>query len=355
MEMIKTLLLEYSKRFAERSEAIVVSTRIRLARNFSKFKFPSSADDVERVEILNFSKHYVQKLKDFKVFIDLSTLTKPEQLALQERRVISKELLEKKEGVGVICSDKTLASIMINEEDHLRIQVISNGFQLRDTWKKINEIDNAIDDYHYAFSPSMGYLTACPSNVGTGMRASVMMHLPGLELTEQIQYLIDAVQQIGITVRGVQGEGSKALGHMYQISNQQTLGIREADEIQRLEHVTKTIMDQEMSARDALLKHNRTQFLDKIGRIYGILRSCYALTGEEAFEMLAWMRLAADYGIIDEKNRSGIDRYSVESQPGNLVVLYSKNLSPEERDIIRAENMRIFFKKIKDPQFDAKF
>ncbi|MDR3317269.1 MAG: ATP--guanido phosphotransferase [Puniceicoccales bacterium] len=352
--MIKSLLLEYNKRFEERSQAIVLSSRIRLARNFTQFKFPSSSSDNERIEILNFVKHYIQELKDFKIFIDLSELTKSEQLALQERRIISKELLEKKPGAGVICNDKTLASIMINEEDHLRIQVINNGLQLRDTWKKINDIDDAVDEGFYAFSPSMGYLTACPSNVGTGMRASIMLHLPGLGMTEQIPHLIEAVQQIGITVRGVEGEGSKALGYIYQISNQQTLGICEADEIQRLEHIIRTIIDQEIFAREGIMKHNRAQFLDKIGRIYGILSSCYMLTSEEAFEMLAWMRLAADYGLIDKKNRSGIDRYMVESQPGNLVVLYDKNLSAEERDLIRAENIRAFFKKIQALSYDIK-
>ncbi|MDR1590694.1 MAG: ATP--guanido phosphotransferase [Puniceicoccales bacterium] len=351
MRTIRALLLEYSKRFEERSQAIVMSSRIRLARNFSQFKFPAHAEDKERGEILDFAKHYIKKLKDFKVFIDLAALTDSEQLALQERRVISKELLERRSGAGIICSDRASASIMINEEDHLRIQVINNGLQLRDAWKKINDIDNTIDDGCYAFSPSKGYLTACPSNLGTGMRASIMLHLPGLGMANQMRHLIEAVQQIGITVRGIQGEGTKALGYIYQISNQQTLGISEVDEIQRLEHIIRTIMDQEMAAREGLLKHNRTQFLDKIGRIYGMLRSCYTLTSEEAFEMLAWMRLATDCGFIDEKNRSGIDRYMVESQPGNLVVLYDKNLSAEERDTIRAENMRIFFRQIQDLQF----
>jgi protein arginine kinase len=350
--MIKALLLEYSKRFEERSQAIILSSRIRLARNFYQFRFPSHAEDKERVEILEFAKHYIQKLKDFKIFIDLSPLTKSEQLALQERRIISKELLERKSGTGVICSDRASVSIMVNEEDHLRIQVIGNGLQLRDIWKKINDIDDMIDDGCYAFSPARGYLTACPSNLGTGMRASVMLHLPGLGMAEQVGYLIDAVQQIGITVRGVQGEGTKALGYIYQISNQQTLGISEVEEIQRLEHVIRTIMDQEVAAREGLLKHNRAQFLDKLGRIYGILRSCYMLTGEEAFEMLAWMRLAIDCGLMDEKNRSGVDRYMVESQPGNLVVLYDKNLSAEERDLMRAEHMRTFFRKIQDLRFD---
>jgi protein arginine kinase len=351
--MIRNLLLEYSKRFGEQSQPIVLSSRIRLARNFLQFKFPSTADDDERREILNFSKHYIQKLNDFKIFINLAALTKSEQLALQERRIISKELMERREGAGVICSEKASASIMVNEEDHLRIQVIGNGFQLRDVWKRANDIDNAIDDGRYAFSPSLGYLTACPTNVGTGMRASLMLHLPGLSLGEQMQHLIDAVQQIGITVRGMEGEGSRALGHIYQISNQQTLGIRETDEIQRLEQVIKTIMDQEISAREALLKRNRTVLLDRLGRTYGTLRSCYALSGEEAFEMLAWMRLAADFGIIDEGNRSAIDRYMVESQPGNLVVLYNRNLSAEERDLIRGENIRHFFRKVQDSQFNV--
>ncbi|MDR2812665.1 MAG: ATP--guanido phosphotransferase [Puniceicoccales bacterium] len=353
MGMIKALLLEYSKRFEERSQAIVLSSRVRLARNFTQFKFPAHAGDRERVEILDFAKRYIEKLKDFKIFIDLSVLTQPEQLALQERRVISKELLERKSGTGVICSDRSSASIMVNEEDHLRIQVINNGLQLRDSWKKINDIDDVIDDGHYAFSPTMGYLTTCPSNLGTGMRASVMLHLPGLSMAEQVRHLVEAVQQIGIVVRGMHGEGTKALGHIYQISNQQTLGISEVDEIQRLEHIIRTIIDQEIAAREGLLKYNHAQFLDKIGRIYGILRSCYTLTSEEAFEMLAWMRLATDCGFIDEKNRAGIDRYMVESQPGNLVVLYDKDLSTEERDCLRAENMRIFFRKIQDFQFDT--
>ncbi|MDR2371552.1 MAG: ATP--guanido phosphotransferase [Puniceicoccales bacterium] len=353
MGIIKTFLLEYGKRLEERSQPIVLSSRIRLARNFDRFNFPAYAEDQERTEIFDCAKHYIKKLKDFKILINLSTLTKSEQLALQERRIISKELLERKSGTGVICSDRASASIMVNEEDHLRIQVISNGLQLRDAWRKINDMDDAIDDGHYAFSPSIGYLTACPSNLGTGMRASVMLHLPGLGMAEQVRHLVEAVQQIGITVRGVHGEGTKALGYIYQISNQQTLGISEVDEIQRLEHIIRAIMDQEMAAREGLLKHNRTQFLDKIGRIYGMLRSCYTLTSEEAFEMLAWMRLATDCGFIDERNRSGIDRYMVESQPGNLVVLYDKDLSPEERDAIRAENMRIFFRKIQDLQFNT--
>jgi protein arginine kinase len=352
MGMIRKLLLEYNKRFEECGQAVILSSRIRLARNFAQFKFPSHAGDSERLEILDFARRYIEKLKDFKIFINLSELTKAEQLALQERCVISKELLERKSGAGVICHDKTSASIMVNEEDHLRIQVMGSGLQLRDIWKKMNDIDQSIDDGCYAFSSSMGYLTACPSNLGTGMRASVMLHLPGMGMTEQVEHLIGAVQQIGITVRGIEGEGSKALGYIYQLSNQQTLGIGETEEIQRLEHVVKTIIDQEMAIRERFLKQNRTQLLDKIGRIYGILCSCYTLTSEEAFEMLAWMRLATDYGLMDEKNRSGIDRYMVESQPGNLVVLYDKNLSTEEHDRIRAENVRIFFRKIQDLSFD---
>ncbi|MDR2806798.1 MAG: protein arginine kinase [Puniceicoccales bacterium] len=350
--MIRTLLLEHGKRFEERSQPIILSSRIRLARNFAQFKFPARANPKERIEVLEMLKRHVEGVKDLKIFIDLSTLTASERLALQEYRIVSKELLENGAGSGVICSDKIPLSIMVNEEDHLRLQIIYNGFQLREAWRKINDIDDMIDGGNYAFSSSIGYLTACPTNVGTGMRASVMIHLPGLGMTEQVQHLINAVQQIGITVRGFHGEGSKALGHIYQISNQQTLGMDEIDEIQRLEHVVKAIMDQEIAAREAFLKHNRTQFLDKIGRIYGILRSCYTLTSKEAFEMLAWMRLAVDYGFIDKKNRSGIDRYRVELQPGNLVVLYGKDLSPEERDLIRAENMRAFFKQIQEIQFD---
>jgi protein arginine kinase len=231
------------------------------------------------------------------------------------------------------------------------MQVDYNGFQLKEAWKKINVIDNEISDRYYAFSSEIGYLTSDIGDVGTGMRASIFVHLPGLVLTDQMQHLVNAVQQIGVNIRHIYGENNRALNHIFEISNQHTLGIDEFEEVCRLGDIVKAIVKQENMARQLFLEHNKVQFWDKIGRIYGVLRSCYSMTSEEALEMLSWMRLATDLGIFDKKIRPDFDRLMLEIQSGNLAILYGRELSSEERNYIRAEHIHILFREIPEPYF----
>jgi protein arginine kinase len=307
MKTIKTLLQGYNKRFDDHGQPVVMSSQISLVRNFSQFKFSGYASEQERQEILNFARQCARKIKEFNITLDLPTLSPLEQFALQEHRIVGKKWVANASKMEAFCNSKMWASIVVNEDEHLRIRVINNGFQLKETWRRINAIDSTLDEGRYAFSPTIGYLTSRLSRVGTGMRASLIVHLPGLVLTGQVQHLMNAVQQIGIELCPIYAWGSKPLSHIFRLSNRHTLGIIEGEEIARLGDVMKVIIEQEDGARRSFLEKNRVQFWDRIGRMYGVLRCCYELTIEDALEMLSWMRLAVDLGILEEKNRAELD------------------------------------------------
>ena len=333
---------------------IVLSTRIRLARNLVDHPFPGWAKEAQRKEILTFLQETFAKIPEMKGWqsFPIHQLTELEKQIFVERHLISRELSTAAPGSALVMSPDQNCSIMINEEDHLRIQVIRKDLDLESIWNFINHIDDALEKYiDYAFSADFGYLTACPTNVGTGMRASVMMHLPGLMMSNHMEKVIRAVKQLGIAVRGIFGEGSDASGNIFQVSNQQTLGKSEMNIIVHLNAVLEHVMEQEVNARSKILETNASMLLDKIGRAYGILRHAHLLNSAEALNHLSLMRLAVDLKILPEESRKMIDQFLIEMQPGHIQVLARKPLTGEKRDYVRAALLREQFEKI-NPQFN---
>jgi protein arginine kinase len=324
-------------------EPIVLSTRIRLARNLAGEAFPGWADVTQRRAILErcFDNLSPQtSLKDG-LFFKMSDLTDLEKQVLVERRLVSRELVESPDGTGVFISPSQRLAIMINEEDHLRMQCMRTGFNLRKTWEEIDAVDTAIEDrLDYAFSDELGYLTACPTNVGTGLRASAMLHLPGLVMRQHMEKVVRMVNQLGLAVRGSLGEGSEATGSIFQISNQQTLGESEEQILKRLINILHAIIEQETNARGLLLEKQPTQLMDKIGRAYGILQNGHLLSSQEAVNLLSLMRLAVDFGMMPDNLRAQIDRLTMEVQPGHVQCSANADIDPEVRDEVRAARMR---------------
>ncbi len=334
--------------------AIVLMTRVRLARNLAGFSFPGWAKAAQREEILETCRTAVaattQMKRSFNVAIgDLSEL---ERQILVERHLISRELSGAKSGAGVIISKDQAFSVMMNEEDHLRIQVLRAGFNLKKAWNTINDLDSALEDHlDFAFSPTLGYLTACPTNLGTGMRASAMMHLPALVISNQMEKVVRAVNQLGMVVRGLFGEGSDASGSIFQISNQTTLGESEADIIKRLGSVLQSIVEHELNAREKLLEADAGKLLDKVGRAYGILQNSHLLSSSEAMNLLSLIRLGVDLGAFPDGNRSVIDRLFIEAQPGHLQHAQKGEFDPGQRDVLRAARLRSEFANFVRPDF----
>jgi len=239
---------------------------------------------------------------------------------------------------------------MINEEDHFRLQGIRPGLNLRGAYELVDRIDTEMDaGLPYAFDGKLGYLTACPTNLGTGMRASVMLHLPGLVLLDQINPVIKAVGKIGLAVRGLYGEGTEALGNLFQISNQHTLGESEPEIITQIEKVIEGVIRSEQTARAKLLEDHHTMLSDQVGRAYAILRYAHVLTSKEALNLLSMLRLGADLDIITQCDRSLLDLLLLEIQPAHLQLGAERELSPEERDVARAEITRSRLQNIQGP------
>jgi protein arginine kinase len=239
---------------------------------------------------------------------------------------------------------------MVNEEDHLRIQVLRAGFQLKKAWNAINDFDSALEaKLDYAFSPRWGYLTACPTNLGTGMRASAMMHLPALVISGQMEKIVRAVNQLGMVVRGLFGEGSDASGSIFQISNQTTLGEPEEEIIKRLQSVLQSIIEHELNARQKLLEADSRKLFDKIGRAYGILQHSHVLSSAEAMNLLSLLRLGIDLQVFPEVSRPVIDRLFIEAQPGHVQHAVQHDLEAGERDGMRATRLRAEFARFPAP------
>jgi protein arginine kinase len=284
--------------------------------------------------------------------VAIGELSELERQILVERHLISRELSGAKSGAGVVISKDQAFSIMMNEEDHLRIQVLRSGFNLKKAWSAINDLDSALEDHlDFAFSPTLGYLTACPTNLGTGMRASAMMHLPALVISSQMEKVVRAVNQLGMVVRGLFGEGSDASGSIFQISNQTTLGESEEDIIKRLGSVLQSIVEHELNAREKLLEADAGKLLDKIGRAYGILQNSHVLTSSEAMNLLSLIRLGVDLRAFPDANRSVIDRLFIEAQPGHLQHAQKGEFEPSQRDVLRAARLRSEFANFVRPDF----
>lgn len=324
---------------------IVISSRIRLARNLAQFPFPGQADETVLSEIESLLQKNIRHLANDNVplnYIDVAQLEKLDRRFLVERQLISHEHFERTGARAVAISDEETVSLMVNEEDHLRIQVIHSGFSLDDCWAATDRIDNAIESQAtYAFSEQLGYLTACPTNVGTGIRVSVMLHLPALVITKEIQKVFQALQKINLAVRGLYGEGSQAMGDFYQISNQITLGKSEQELIDHLKEVVPSIIGYERRVREKLIEENRQNLHDQIARAYGILKNAQTISSEETMHLLSSVRLGINLGLIDDLEISTVNELFIHTQPAHLQKIRKERLESAERNIARATYLRL--------------
>ncbi len=322
---------------------VAISSRVRLARNVKDAAFPGWAGEDECVrvcELLTGALTELPSLQEPSV-IHMDRIGSLEKQLLFERHLISREHLERGAGSVALIRDDQRISVMINEEDHLRIQSLSPGLDLSETWKRVDALDNEIEaQLDYAFSPKIGYLTACPTNVGTGMRASVMLHVPGLVLMGEINAVIKGMAKIGLAVRGLWGEGSEAAGNMFQVSNQMTLGEKEPDIVRNLEQIVLEIVEHEKNARSRLFDKKESLVRDHAGRALGILSNAHVLTSKEALDLLSDLRLGVDLGIVEFKDYAVINDLTLWSQPGHLQKWEKRLLKPEERDVARARLVR---------------
>ena len=321
------------------NSGIVVSTRIRLARNISGIPFPKSMNENQlndlkqkvKSTILDSNTPFAKNLK----FIDMENVPENEIYAMVERHTISPEFAKNPKGRAIILSDDESISIMIGEEDHIRIQVIKNGLCLEDAYNIAEQIDSMLHvKLHFAFDSNLGYLTECPTNLGTGLRASVMLHLPVLESLNEIQTLSETVTKIGFTVRGMYGEGSKSVASLYQVSNQVTLGLSEKNAIKNLETITSQLIEKEKNVRESL---NKIKLEDMVYRAYGSLKYARLLSCNEMMTLISRIKLGKDIGVLDID--TPLMKLFIENQPYSLMKIHG-DLNPEERDNIRASNIR---------------
>jgi protein arginine kinase len=323
------------------AEGPAVSSRIRLARNLDNHCFPGWASDKENHEVWKQLTPIFQSL-DFPFLSwamkDISMLDKE---ILFERHLISQELAQQDDSCGVFVTPDECVSIMVNEEDHIRIQSLKSGLNLQEAWRMADQIDDMLEaKLSYAFSAKLGYLTSCPSNVGTGLRASVMLHLPGLVLMEEMDPVINGISKIGLAVRGMWGEGTEAAGNMFQISNQFTLGRRESEIIAHLEQIVMELIEHENNARGRLMSEKKILVEDHVERAYGILSKARLMSSGEALNLLSTLRLGLDLGIVNQFSSRELDTLFISIQPAHLQKLENKTLNADERDVVRAEMLR---------------
>jgi len=335
-------------------QAVVISTRIRLARNIRDVPFPGRAGDAQRAGVLKVCQDAFFATGAFEngYPFELDSLGKRERALLIERHLISKELADGTGGAVFISRDQT-CSVMVNEEDHLRIQVMRGGFQLDDVWKQASVLDAAIEKrLNIAFSSALGYLTACPTNLGTGLRGSAMLHLPGLVLSDAMDKVVRAVSHDGLTVRGWLGEGSEAAGSIFQISNQHTLGLSEPQILSHLAHWLKIIIEQEENARLRLLEDDPQRVFDLAARAVATLNNARLLPCDEAMGALSFARFACDIGMLPAFWRILIDRLLIENQPAHIDALVGNDLNARARDSFRALFVREALNRMPPLRFD---
>lgn len=328
----------------------VFSSRVRLARNLANRFFPSRATPKVKKETMEEILSAVKSLPRFRncTVLKIEELSDIDKQLLVERYLISRELADKKAGSAVVLESRQVVTIMINEEDHIRMQALQPGLCLRKCWETINAIDDQLErKLGFAFSPRIGYLTACPTNVGTAIRVSAMLHLPGLILSKQIDQVLQAVAKLHLTVRGLYGEGTEAFGSLFQISNQQTLGKSEEETITILEKVVLQVIETEKNARKALLKTNADVLYDKVGRAYGILCNAHIITSKETIDLLSTLRMGVDLSIIGELDRQAINELFILTQPAHLQRINGRELDALSRDIERGNLLRRRFARSK--------
>lgn len=322
---------------SSKNSDVVVSTRVRFARNLQEFKF-NVKDEEEAIKIENKIKEEVPEIGYGLKFFKLKDMDEITKMSLVEKNLISPEFASNKKQIGaILINEEENICIMINEEDHLRIQVFNCGLDLEGTFNLAKEIDEKIEKlFNIAKSKKYGYLTSCPTNVGTGIRASVMVHLPGLSKTGNIRKILESINSFGMNIRGVYGENSEISGDMYQISNKKTLGLREEEIVKNLNSITEKIIEQERLARKYLGK-NKIELEDKVYRSFGILSNCKKIGSEEARKLLSDVKLGTDLGIIGELNDSKVAKLYLYTKPASLQKYLGETLDAFERDIERAK------------------
>jgi len=318
---------------------IVVSVRARLARNLADFPFIRRCSDADRDAICRQVRSVGEKLTDpcrFS-FLDIAPMSALDRQFLMERQWISRELSEGTGARGLLAGSDDRYSVMINEEDHIRLQVLLPGLQLEEAWEHAKTLDQQLEtQLRFAFHPDFGYLTACPTNAGTGLRLSVMMHLPALVITKQMEKVFRSMQKISIAVRGFFGEGSQFMGDFYQISNQVTLGQTEEELIGRVQEIIPRLLEYERMARDFLVREHAQDLGDQISRGLGILKTAKKITSEEAMDHLSKVRLGISLGWIDPVPIATVHRLIIQTQPAHLQKRHGGTMTPSERNIERA-------------------
>ena len=330
---------------------VVVSTRVRLARNLKQYPFPARASASQREAVERQVKDALLSgnsilSKEFR-FIPLENTTQEEAVSLVERHIVSPEFIADRRGKAVLISADESISIMVNEEDHLRIQVLREGFSLKEAAETADRIDTLLsENLDFAFDPELGYLTQCPTNLGTGLRASVMLHLPGLTESGAMPRIASNLSKLGLTIRGTYGEGSKSTGALYQLSNQITLGLSENEAIENLRSITVQLMEEERKARAQMSEEIAWQ--DKIDRAAGVLKSARVLSSSEFMELLSYIRLGLSTGVLQGVTTQELNALMVNAQPATLMARAGKQLDETQRDVLRADMAREVCAKIKE-------
>ena len=336
---------------------IVMSSRVRLARNLHKQPFPAWAKKPDRLRVLETVQPAIESLPQLTPHFtatldDLSPLDKQ---ILVERHLISREHAAKGAGSGVVLNQEESLCVMINEEDHLRMQALRPGLQIKACWQAIDAVDSALGaKLDFAFSPELGFLTACPTNLGTGIRVSAMLHLPGLVLAEEITRIINAANKLNFAVRGLYGEGTEALGNVFQVSNQQTLGESELQIVERIGKALAQIIEEEQNARALLLEKKPKTVFNHIGRAYGILANAHTISSKETMNLLSLLRLGGEMGMFEKLGRALTDELFLLTQPAHLQRQHTEKLGADERDIHRADMLRERLRSISRPQVPTK-
>lgn len=318
----------------------IISSRIRLARNVAGHQFPLKASLLERKHVFEKVSDAIHGISYFKSsnFLNLSDVEKVKQLFLLENRVISNELINSSGDRGVVCDSGSRISIMVNEEDHIRMQCMDSGYQPDLLWDTINSIDDELGKLvTYAYDTKLGFLTSCPTNSGTGLRVSFLLHLPGLVLTKTIDSVLSGASQMGISIRGFFGEYSDVIGNFFQLSNQATMGSNEEGFLQNTKDIILKIKDYEHAARDRILKDAKSELKDKVLRSYGILRYAHTLSIDEFLNLISAIRIGIDCGIMDTMKIEELNKIMLLCLPAHLKLFHKGKIKDEDENFIRAE------------------
>lgn len=322
------------------STSIVVSSRVRLARNLKGYVFPAMASESERSRVREELRPVLSEIHGIgrRVFLDMDAMDPVDREVLMERHLISNELVERPQGSAVVVGEDEHVAVMVNEEDHIRMQAMAPGLRLSDLWQKLDAIDTEIEKrLECAFSPRLGYLTACPTNLGTGCRVSAMLHLPGLRLTDEVDSVIKGLNAIAFEVRGVLGEGTPAYGNMFQISNRLTLGVSEQETVASLEKMVAEVTGHELNARSRLLEEDPMRLMDLAARSYAIVMHARLMPSTEALDLLSGIRFGREMGLLRGVTEAQINETLLRTQPGHMQKMAGRNIESQDRDELRAD------------------